>query len=206
MRDWTHEEELQFIKRLGTGKDLFQIAKDHGRPIGEMKVKLEDTVCNLHEKGETNDTIQKVLNLEIEVIEYILKKQRTGNIKTRDGSTKITTHDIGMLAETIYDTLGPGYSERVYHNAMEVLLRSKNIPYESERIIPIPFEGHIIGNLRADIVINNEIIIEFKTIKTLNETAEIQCHNYLHLTGLKTGYLINFPPFGGQSAEVRCIS
>lgn len=206
MKDWTHDEELQFVKGLHTGKDLFQIAKDHDRPIGEMKVKLEDTVCNLHEKGETNDEIKKVLNLEIEVIEYILKKQRIGNIKTQNETTKVTMHDIGMLAETIYDILGPGFSERVYHNAMEVLLRSKNIPYESERIIPIPFEGHIIGNLRADIIINNETVIEFKTIKTLNETAEIQCHNYLRLTGLKTGYLINFPPFLGQSAEVRCIS
>jgi len=144
--------------------------------------------------------------LETEVIEYILKKQKTCNAIVQPENTKVTMHDIGMLAETIYDVLGPGFSERVYHNAMEVLLRSRNIPYESERIIPIPFEGHIIGSLRADIIINNETVVEFKTIKTLNETAEIQCNNYLRLTGLKTGYLINFPPFGGQSAEVRCIS
>ena len=87
------------------------------------------------------------------------------------------------LARKIYSQLGPGYSERVYHNAMEVLLRSKGIPYESERIIPIPFEGHVIGNLRADIIINKETVLEFKTIKTLNESAEVQGHNYLRLTG-----------------------
>ena len=66
------------------------------------------------------------------------------------------------LATEIYSQLGPGYSERVYHNAMEVLLRSKNIPYESERVVPIPFNGHVIGNLRADIIINNETVLEFK--------------------------------------------
>jgi len=206
MKDWTDDEELQFIKDLHTGRDLFQISKDHDRSIGEMKVKLEDIVGNLHKKGETPEAIKKVLNLEIEVIEYILKKQKTCNAIVQPENTKVTMHDIGMLAETIYDVLGPGFSERVYHNAMEVLLRSRNIPYESERIIPIPFEGHVIGSLRADIIINNETVVEFKTIKTLNETAEIQCNNYLRLTGLKTGYLINFPPFGGQSAEVRCIS
>lgn len=114
--------------------------------------------------------------------------------------------EIETYATEIYSQLGPGYSERVYHNAMEVLLRSKNIPYESERIIPIPFQGHVIGNLRADIVIDNKIILEFKTIKTLNESAEVQGHNYLRLTGLETAYLINFPPFQNRSVEVRCIS
>src|SRR5210317_2502797 len=109
------------------------------------------------------------------------------------------------LAKQIYSQLRPGYSERVYHNAMEVLLRSKGIPYESERIIPIPFEGHVIGNLRADIIINKETVLEFKTIKTLNESAEVQGHNYLRLTGLKTAYLINFPPFQNRSVEVRRI-
>jgi GxxExxY protein len=114
--------------------------------------------------------------------------------------------EIETYATEIYSQLGPGYSERVYHNAMEVLLRSKNIPYESERIVPIPFNGHVIGNLRADIIINNETVLEFKTIKTLNDAAEIQGRNYLRLTGLKTAYLINFPPFPERQCEVRRIS
>jgi len=114
--------------------------------------------------------------------------------------------NIEDFAREIYSDLGPGYSERVYHNAMEVLLRSKGIQYESERIIPIPFQGHVIGNLRADIIINNETVLEFKTIKTLNESAEVQGYNYLRLTGLKTAYLINFPPCQNRSVEVRCIA
>ena len=52
----------------------------------------------------------------------------------------------------IYTILGPGFSERVYHNAIEVLLRENGISYETERIIPITFKGHTIGNLRADII------------------------------------------------------
>ena len=113
---------------------------------------------------------------------------------------------VDSLAREIYSQLGPGYSERVYHNAMEVLLRSKGIPYESERIVPIPFNGHVIGNLRADIIINNETILEFKTIKTLNDSAEVQGRNYLQLTGLKTAYLINFPPFLERECEIRRIA
>lgn len=52
--------------------------------------------------------------------------------------------DIDGFAKKIYNDLGPGYSERVYHNAMEVLLRNAGVRYESERIVPVPFEGHVI--------------------------------------------------------------
>src|SRR5210317_1150041 len=113
--------------------------------------------------------------------------------------------EIEAFAREIYSQLGPGYSERVYHNAMEVLLRERGISYESERIIPIPFRGHVIGNLRADIIINNEIVLEFKTIKTLNDAVELQGQNYLRLTGLKTAYLVNYPPHPGREVEVRRI-
>ena len=113
--------------------------------------------------------------------------------------------DIDAYAREIYCQLGPGYSERVYHNAMEVLLREKGISYESERIIPISFKGHVIGNLRADIIINNETVLEFKTIKTLNDAVELQGRNYLHLTGLKTAYLVNYPPHPNREVEVRKI-
>lgn len=113
--------------------------------------------------------------------------------------------DIEALATKIYTTLGPGYSERVYHNAMEVLLRKNGIAYESERIVPISFEGHVIGNLRADIIINNEQVLEFKTIKSLTDQSETQALNYLNLTGLHCAYLINFPPFTGKKIEVRKI-
>lgn len=113
--------------------------------------------------------------------------------------------NIEAFAREIYSQLGPGYSERVYHNAMEVLLREKGVRYESERVIPIPFRGHVIGNLRADIIINNETVLEFKTIKTLNDAAELQGNNYLRLTGLKTAYLVNYPPHPDREVEVRRI-
>jgi len=113
--------------------------------------------------------------------------------------------NIEDLAKQIYSQLGGGYSERVYHNAMEVLLRKHGLQYESERIVPIPFEGHVIGNMRCDIIINNKIILEFKTIKTLNEQAELQAYNYLNLTHLHEAYLINFPPFPNREVEVRHI-
>ena len=113
--------------------------------------------------------------------------------------------DVEALAKQIYSELGAGYSERVYHNCMEVLLRKYGVQYESERIVPIPFEGHIVGNVRADIIINNKIVLEFKAIKTLTEQSECQLRNYLRLTGLNVGYLINFPIHMNQEVDVRRV-
>ena len=109
------------------------------------------------------------------------------------------------MMKEIYAELGPGYSERVYHNAIEVRLRELKAKYESERIIPIYYRGHVIGNLRADIIIDGRIVLEFKTIKTLTDGAELQAHNYLRLTGLRKAYLVNFPPHPGRGVEVRKI-
>ena len=67
---------------------------------------------------------------------------------------------IREYAEHVYKVLGPGYSERVYHNAMEVVLRKNGVHYETERIVPIEFEGHTIGNLRADLILNNKTVSE----------------------------------------------
>ena len=114
-------------------------------------------------------------------------------------------YDIHRFATTIYNDLGPGHSERTYHNAMEVMLRTYYISYESERVVPITFLGHVVGHMRCDIIIDNNVVLEFKTIRSLNEQVEIQARNYLKLTGLKRAVLVNFPPYPDRQVEVREI-
>lgn len=118
--------------------------------------------------------------------------------------------DIQEYANRVYKSLGPGFNECVYHNAMEVLLRKNNISYETERIVPILFEGHTIGNLRADIIINGQIVVELKAVKALTDTMTCQAKNYLKLLHLRQAYLVNFPqqspPLGADlEAEVKHI-
>jgi GxxExxY protein len=114
--------------------------------------------------------------------------------------------NIENLMKEIYAELGPGHSERVYHNAVEVMLREKRIRYETERIIPVVFRGHVIGNVRADIIIDGRCILEFKTIRTLGDGAELQAHNYLRLTGLNLAYLDKFSssPWSRGGGEKNC--
>lgn len=105
------------------------------------------------------------------------------------------------FARKIHETLGPGFSERVYHNCMEVELRNHGIKYESERWLPVYYEGHTVGTLRADIVVENRVILEFKAVAKLNDAAETQARNYLALTGLQEAVLINF----GKELEIRRV-
>ena len=107
------------------------------------------------------------------------------------------------FANTIFNTLGPGYSERVYHNAMEVLLRKHNIPYETECIVPIIFMGHTVGNVRADIIVDKKLILEFKSVKNMNPMMEQQARQYMKLTGIQQALLINFPQ--SQTADCECV-
>ena len=101
------------------------------------------------------------------------------------------------LAQDIWTSMGPGYSERVYHNAFEIALRQEGLSYESERILPVTFRGHNVGNLRADLIVSGKFILELKSTSRLKDEFRNQIRNYMKLTGLKAGVLINFPDKSG---------
>jgi GxxExxY protein len=113
---------------------------------------------------------------------------------------------IKNFANEVFSKLGPGYSERVYHNAMEVMLREHNIPYETERIVPIEFHGHTIGNIRADLIVANSIIVELKAVKNIQPQMEIQTRNYLQLLGLPHGMVVNFPQVNTEYVEISVVA
>ena len=96
------------------------------------------------------------------------------------------------LAEQVQNILGPGYSERIYHNAMEVMLRENNISYDTERVIPVYFKNHVIGNSRADLIVNNKIVVELKAIANINNSVRHQAKTYINNTGFDKTIIINF--------------
>jgi GxxExxY protein len=117
-----------------------------------------------------------------------------------------TTQTVTDLANEIYKKLGAGYSERVYHNAFEVLLRKNGIQYESERVVPIEFMDHTIGNLRADLIVEGSLIVELKSVKNINQAMKTQVLNYLKLTGYTAGILVNFPQNQGEDCEFAVVA
>ena len=97
------------------------------------------------------------------------------------------------ISDEIWTSLGPGYSESVYHCAFEVALRARGLYYETERIVPVYFAGQNVGHVRADLIVDRKCVIELKSVSKLNETYRIQTQNYLKLLDLQEGFLINFP-------------
>jgi len=101
--------------------------------------------------------------------------------------------EIDEIAREIWQELGPGFSERVYHNAFEVGLRERGINYETERIILLFFKERNIGNLRADLIVG-DTVVELKATSKLKDENRWQCRNYMKLLNLPKGVLINFGP------------
>lgn len=100
---------------------------------------------------------------------------------------------IKSFAKRVFKSLGAGFNERVYHNAMEVLLKKHNIPYKSEHVIPVMFEGVEVGQVRADLVVNGDIVVELKSVRSLKDDHATQCAMYMKLLNIESGVVVNFP-------------
>ena len=98
-----------------------------------------------------------------------------------------------LIANDIYNSLGPGYNEVIYHRAFEVALRLNNLNYESEVVTPVLYKGYNIGHGRVDLIVNKIMIIELKAIANLNNTDSIiQIKNYMRQHNIADGLIINF--------------
>jgi GxxExxY protein len=95
-------------------------------------------------------------------------------------------------AVNIRKHLGPGYLESVYKNAMLVELEKNGLTYEVEKPINVYYENVLVGEFKADIVVEGSLILELKAVSSLHVAHEIQLVNYLTATGIDDGLLINF--------------
>lgn len=102
-------------------------------------------------------------------------------------------NEIVLITGDIYNSIGPGYNEVVYHRAFEVALRLKGFDYQSEVVTPIVYHNHVIGHGRVDIIVKNTLILELKAIANLNNMESvIQIKNYMKQHNILHGAIINF--------------
>jgi GxxExxY protein len=99
----------------------------------------------------------------------------------------------------VYNTLGYGFLEKVYENAMAIELRKMGFEVKLQYPIKVFYESEVIGEYYADIVINDIIVIELKASSSLLEEHECQLINYLKATEIELGLLMNF----GKEAEYK---
>jgi len=103
-------------------------------------------------------------------------------------------------AMKVHSTLGPGFLESVYQNALIWELREAGVKAEAERPISVRYDGQIVGAFTADLLANDSIIIELKAGQSLAKAHEVQLVNYLTATGFDEGPLLNF---GAERLEFK---
>ena len=105
---------------------------------------------------------------------------------------KNLSHKILGMAFSIHNVLGPGLLESAYEGAFVIELRQAGISFEQQKVYPLYYKNELAGAYIADLVVDDAIILELKSVRNLNRIMEAQLLNYLKLSGLRVGYLLNF--------------
>ena len=115
-------------------------------------------------------------------------------MKHQDLTGKITE-----CAYKVHNTLCFGFLENVYQNSLLIELEKNGLRATKESPIKVIYDGQVVGDYVADILVEDKVILELKSIKELHPAHEAQLTNYLKATGIEVGLLINF----GASVEIR---
>lgn len=113
----------------------------------------------------------------------------------------ITRKIIGS-AYSVGNALGSGFLEKVYENALAHELRQAGLVAEQQMSITVRYRGVIVGTYAADLLVEDCVLVELKSVRELDEMHMAQCLNYLTATGLRVCLLINF---GARKVQVRRV-
>ena len=111
------------------------------------------------------------------------------------------TEKIIQVFYEVYNELGHGFLESVYRNAMEIGLRQSGLIVTRELPIAVWFRGEDVGDFRADLIVQELVLLELKTSESISKSHEAQLYNYLRATQVEVGLLLNF----GHSPSFRRI-
>lgn len=114
--------------------------------------------------------------------------------QTSDGKHVDLTSDIIGAFYKVHATLGYGFPERVYENALAIELRKLGLRAEQQRPIKVLYDGAIVGDYVADLVVEDVVLVELKSVERLLPEHLAQLLNYLKATTIEVGLLLNFGP------------
>jgi len=106
------------------------------------------------------------------------------------------THQIIGCAYKVFNKLGFGFLESVYKKAMVIELDKINLKVEQEKPLKVYYDNQVVGGLWIDLFVEQELIVEFKSVQNLTKEHEVQLVNYLNGLNKEIGLLINFGPTG----------
>ena len=110
------------------------------------------------------------------------------------------TENIIGCAYRVYNKMGFGFLESVYEKCLLIELHKSDLEAESQKPITVFYENEIVGEFVADIIVNDTIILELKSVRRIIKAHEVQLVNYLVATGKPIGLILNF---GERKVEVK---
>ena len=113
---------------------------------------------------------------------------------------KELTEQIIGCAYRVYNKMGFGFLEKVYENCMLIELNKVGIHAESQKPITVYYENKAVGEFIADLIVNDTIILELKSVRRIIQAHEVQLVNYLVATGKPVGLILNF---GETKVEIK---
>ena len=118
-------------------------------------------------------------------------KENEVNISAEKGLNLVSGKIIGC-AFKVADGLGNGFLEKVYENAMTHELRKNGLKVDQEYAIKVMYDEVVVGSYQADLLVENCVLVELKTVQAIDNVHLAQCMNYLRATNLQLCLLINF--------------
>lgn len=112
--------------------------------------------------------------------------------------SELTSKILGAFFQ-VHKELGFGFSEKVYEGAMEVLLIEKGLSVARQSDIVVYFHGKMVGEYKADLIVNDVVLLELKSVDKIIDAHEAQLLNYLKATKIEVGLILNF----GKEADFR---
>ncbi len=104
---------------------------------------------------------------------------------------ELTYKIIGSLYE-VHNELGSAHKENIYHKAVAIELKNRDIKFEEERVLPVKYKGHKIGAYKPDFIIEDKVILELKAVPIITKTMFDQIFHYIKGTKYKLVLLSNF--------------
>ncbi|MDO9575169.1 MAG: GxxExxY protein [bacterium] len=103
----------------------------------------------------------------------------------------------------VHRELGPGFNERIYHNALKLAFEQEGLQYQTEKELKVFFQDNYVGKSKVDLIVENKVIVEIKALAgNIPSIFEAQVISYLRASGFRIGLLVNF---GNKSCQVKRI-
>jgi GxxExxY protein len=126
---------------------------------------------------------------------------RESHFDEKSGDHSLTGRIIEAIIR-VHQVLGPGFLESIYRNALCLEFAARGLRFDDEQEVVIYYEGHVVGRHRLDLIVEDEVILELKTVDDLSKSHYAQLRSYLKATGKRTGLLVNF---ASEKADFRRV-